>query len=454
MDRQQALAAADQAGINHIQLELIDPVGIGRGVLLAREYLERALTRGVNFSVTTVGVDLDSNIVRDALGVQAGDFWALGDPATFVPIPWLEHTAHVFADLTTVDGQPWEGCPRERLRRQETLLAAELGVASLGFEQEGSLVTREAGRPPKRPYNGHFFNFDILSAEHPFLSELFSALREIGIEPEKVRAENQFGQIELNTRFGPPLQAVERHWLFKQAFRQIARRHGYIGSFMPKLFLDAQGSGLHLHIGMTDADGRDLFYDPNDARGLELSDAGWHFLGGLLEHSAAILAIGSPTVNSYKRLQPGTWSPSHLGFAMGNRSVFVRVVESRPNAPGGASPKRLELRSPDGTCNAYLLAIAVLAAGRDGVRRGLVPGPNLTGRDTAEMTAEERERYGARFLPRTLDEALDGLEADTLILDALGPVLSEAFLAAKRSEWQTYQASVSHWEFDHYLEHF
>jgi glutamine synthetase len=276
----------------------------------------------------------------------------------------------------------------------------------------------------------------------------------MGIEPEKVRSENGSGQIEFNTRFGTPLQAVEQHWRFKQAFRQLARRHGYVGTFMPKPFPHLQGSGLHLHIGVTGAAGRDLFYDAADPRGLELSRVGYGFLGGLLAHVGAIVALGSPSVNSYKRLQPGTWAPAHRGFAAGNRSVLVRVVESRPHAPGGVGAKRLELRSPDGTCNPYLLAIAVLAAGLDGVRRELDPGQDLTGHDTALLSADERDRLGAPDLPRTLDQALDALEADPIVAEALGTTIYESFLAAKRSEVLSYQADVSEWEYAHYLERF
>ncbi len=453
MNREQVLASAEQQEIAFAQLEFVDPVGIGRGVLLAREHLPQALNRGINFSVSTMAVSLDSHIVVPELGVQAGDFWAVADPSTYVVLPYLERTAHLFADLVDADGRPWPGCPRAALRRQCAAAAQELGRVTLGFEQEGALVKRENGRP-RWAHEGHFFNFDILNAEHPFLLDLVGVLRAMGIEPEKARAENQFGQIELNIRYGEPLAAVEQHWRFKQAFRHLARRHGLIGTFMPKPFMEAQGSGLHLHIGLRDSAGHDLFFDPDDDSGLELSALGRHFLAGLLAHSGGILALGSPSVNSYKRLLPGTWSPAHSGYAVGNRSVFVRVVESRPAAAGGPSAKRLELRSPDGTCNPYFLAIAVIAAGRDGVRRALDPGPALTGHDTAELSAAERERLGARFLPRTLDQALAVLEADEVLREALGPLLFGSFLAAKRDELESYHTVISEREYAHYLEHF
>ena len=453
MTPQELLARVERDGVDLVQLEMVDPNGISRGIALAREHLPRAMERGINFSVTTLAVDLDSHITSPSLGVQAGDFWAVADPASYVPLPYLERTGHLFADLRDVDGQPWPGCARERLRQQDALVRRELGQVTLGFEQEGFLVTRREGRPAWT-HDSHFFSLDILSAEQPFLRDLFAALRAMGIEPEKVRAENEHGQIELNIRYGEPLPTVEQHWRFKQAFRRIARQHGLIGTFMPKPFPTAQGSGLHLHVGLHAADGRDLFYDPSDPNGLELSERGRAFLGGLLAHTPALLAVGSPSINSYKRLLPGTWAPAHHGYAMGNRSVLVRVVESRPRAPGGPTAKRLELRSPDGTSNPYYLAIAVLAAGLDGVRRRLDPGAPLTGHDTAELSSEERARLGARFLPRTLAEALDALEADDVVREALGPILSDAFLAAKRSEVASYQASVSEWEYAHYLEHF
>jgi glutamine synthetase len=454
MNRDQLLAHVEQEGIDFIQLEMLDPNAIGRGVVLAREYLARALDRGVNFSVTTMGVNLDAEFALPALGVEAGDFWAVANPESYTALPYLEHAGHVFCDLRDVAGRPWDGCPREALRRVDAAARRELGMVTLGFEQEGFLVTRGPDGRPKRLDNGHFFNFDILNTKHPFLRDLADCLRQMGIEPEKVRSENQFGQVELNVRYAAPLQAAERAWLFRQAFRNLAKRHGYIGTFMPKVFADAQGSGLHLHIGLSDPSGRDLFYDPADPHGLELSAAGRHFLGGLLAHAEALVALGSPSVNSYKRLLPGSWSPAHHGYAAGNRSALVRVIESRPNAPGGPTSKRLELRSPDGTCNPYFLATAVLAAGLDGVRRELEPGQDQSGHDLAALADTERERLGAAELPRTLDRALDALERDGLMREALGATLFDAFVGSKRSEFRNYHTSISDWEVEHYLEHF
>src|SRR5947199_8577787 len=125
MNRDQLLAHVEQGGIDFIQLEMLDPNAIGRGVVLAREYLARAVDRGVNFSVTTMGVNLDSEFALPSLGVEAGDFWAVADPQSYTALPYLEHTGHIFCDLRDVDGRPWDGCPREALRRADAAARRE-----------------------------------------------------------------------------------------------------------------------------------------------------------------------------------------------------------------------------------------------------------------------------------------------------------------------------------------
>jgi len=169
---------------------------------------------------------------------------------------------------------------------------------------------------------------------------------------------------ELNVRYNEPLPAADAHARFKLAFRAIARQHGLVGSFMPKPFANYPGAGCHVHISVADKDtGADRFADPLDTRGIGLSELAYHFLGGLLDHAGALCAIGSPTVNSYKRLQPGSWAPSIKSYGVGNRSAMVRVVEARSDNNGAKDRlTRLELRTPDGTANSYLLAAAIMAS--------------------------------------------------------------------------------------------
>jgi glutamine synthetase len=254
--------------------------------------------------------------------------------------------------------------------------------------------------------------------------------------------------LELNVRYNDALPAADQHVRFKLAFRALTRKHGLLGSFIPKPFEDMPGAGCHVHVSVAEpGSGRDLLGGAgDDPRGLGLSETGYHFLGGLLRHADALCAIGSPTVNSYKRLQPGLWAPAAKGYGLGNRSAVVRVVQRRT---GQASPARLELRSPDGTANSYFLSAAIIACGMDGVRRQLDPG------DPSDVDLGMLVDWsGVSWLPRSLDRALDALEANEVLRAALGDQLLEGYLRTKRHEWNAFSHAVTDWEHRTYAEFF
>jgi glutamine synthetase len=257
---------------------------------------------------------------------------------------------------------------------------------------------------------------------------------------------------EVNFEHGRPLEAAERYFRYKQAFRLVARQHGMVGSFMPKPFAAGVGAGLHLHVSCLGPGGEDLF--GGGLSGVELTDRGRWFVGGLLRHAPSLIALGSPSVNSFKRLQPGTWAPTHAAYGAGNRSAMIRIVQGRTDLRGEAATRRIEIRSPDGTCNPYLLAGAVLAAGLDGVRNQLDPGPP-TDYDIAHPEASGRTPNDLPpSFPRSLDAALDCLEADEALREVLGAAIVDAFLKIKRIEWAKFMAYVTDWEHRYYAEFF
>jgi glutamine synthetase len=230
------------------------------------------------------------------------------------------------------------------------------------------------------------------------------------------------------------------------AASEIANELGLICSFMPKPFANRPGNGMHMHLSIGDG-ARNLFEDKSDPRGLDLSRLAYHFLGGLLAHAPGITALCAPTVNSYKRLVVGrsltgaTWAPAYISYGDNNRSTMVRVPKGR-----------LELRLPDGACNPYLATAAVIAAGLDGIARELDPGEprNVNLYDWSDAQLREA---GIGMLPQNLNAALDALEADPVIADALAPLTAE-FLKLKRQEWIEYMRHVSDWEINSYLEFF
>ena len=231
------------------------------------------------------------------------------------------------------------------------------------------------------------------------------------------------------------------------AASEIANEMGMVCSFMPKPFAHLPGNGMHMHASIADAAGANLFEDKSDPQGLNLSTMAYHFLGGLLAHAPALTALACPTVNSYKRLVVGrsltgaTWAPAYISYGDNNRSTMVRIPKGR-----------LELRLPDGSCNPYLATAAVIAAGLDGIERQLHPGP-AHNENLYDLTPAQLRERGIAVLPQNLDRALDALEADRLIVEALGPVACE-FIRLKRMEWIEYMRHVSDWEIKSYLEFF
>jgi len=226
--------------------------------------------------------------------------------------------------------------------------------------------------------------------------------------------------------------------------RALAREAGWVASFMPKPYADLPGCGLHLHLSLWDGEGqRDLSIGEADDE--PLSPLGRRFLGGLLAHAPALTGAGSPIVNSYKRLLPGSWSPAHVCWGVGNRAALVRI-------PGMGRRRHLEFRSGDNAANPFIFLTAVLAAGLYGIRNQIEPPAPVEDDVGAVTTEEEAAARGLKFLPRTLPEALAAFEADQVVAEALGPVVFSEFLKVKRSELAAYNLHVHPWERKMYLE--
>jgi len=436
--------------LDYVRCQFIDLSGILRGRSVHRSYLGSVLQRGIPFAQINNVVDVDDGESDPALGSQAGDFWAMPDPSTFRRVPHTRGSGQMFTDLVAADGSAWPTCGRATVRRINDLVALELGTVSLGFEQEGYVLQKDGER--YRPVVvGKQMQPEILDLLDGFVTDLTAALEMMDVPVEKLTAEGGWGMFEVNFEHAAPLEAAERWFRYKQAFRIVARKHGMVGSFMPKPFADGVGAGLHVHVSCRTESGEDLF--GGGATGVELTETGRWFLGGLLAHAPALIAIGSPTVNSFKRLRAGTWAPTHIAYGTGNRSAMIRIVQGRTDQPD-RGPLRLEVRSPDGTSNPYLVAASILAAGLDGVRRRLDPGPPTD----FDIAHPENEGHPAGDLPpafpRNLDAALDGLEADGALRELLGPPLVDAYLKVKRIEWAKFMAYVTDWEYRYYAEFF
>jgi glutamine synthetase len=227
--------------------------------------------------------------------------------------------------------------------------------------------------------------------------------------------------------------------------KTIARKHGLYATFMAKPKFGIAGSGMHCNMSLFDKDGNNAFFDPEDSRGMQLSETAYHFLGGLIKHAYNYTAITNPTVNSYKRLVPGFEAPVYIAWAGKNRSPLVRVPASR------GMGTRLELRSVDPTANPYLAMAVLLEVGLDGIEHK-IEAPAPVESNIYAMSDEERREAGIADLPSTLHNALKALREDDVVRSALGDHIYTNFLEAKKIEWASYATYVSQWEIDNYLD--
>ncbi|MFT4102354.1 MAG: type III glutamate--ammonia ligase [Burkholderiaceae bacterium] len=429
-------------GISYVLAQFVDIHGVAKAKSVPVSHLPTVLGEGAGFAGFAIwGVGIEPN---------GPDFMAVGDLATLTPVPWQPGLARIVCE-GHVDGRPWAYDSRVTLKRQLARLAERGYTLFTGLEPEFSLL-RRGERGAIEPVDASdtlakpCYDYKGLSRTRAFLERLSNTLRASGIDVYQIDHEDANGQFELNFTYADCLTTADHFVFFKMAAAEIANEFGYICSFMPKPFAHLPGNGMHMHMSIGDGQ-RNLFEDKRDARGLELSQLAYHFLGGLLAHAPALAAVCAPTINSYKRLVVGrsltgaTWAPAYISYGDNNRSSMIRIPKGR-----------LELRLPDGSANPYLATAAVIAAGLDGIDRQLDPGaPQNT--NLYDWTEAQLAEAGIGLLPQNLGAALDAFEADPVVFDALGPAARE-FIRLKRMEWIEYQRHVSEWEIKQYLEFF
>jgi glutamine synthetase len=376
--------------------------------------------------------------------------------ATFAEIPWQpasgkRGTARVICDVFTPRGEAFVGDPRGVLRRQVER-AKKLGyVVNTGPELEFFLFRRdESGEIKPLPHDqAGYFDYSTDLAQE-VRQDMVDALEAFGIRVEAAHHEVAAGQHEIDFEYSDALRTADNAITFKFALKAIAQQHGLYATFMPKPIFGINGSGMHTHISLYSiADERNAFADTTNAYGL--SEIGRSFMAGVLAHARGMSAILAPTVNSYKRLTPGYEAPTYLTWGRTNRSALIRVPKVSPGK--SVEGTRAEVRCPDPSSNTYLAFAVLIAAGLDGVERGLELGAPVE-ESLFEMDASRIAEMGIREMPGSLGEAIDELERDAVIRDALGEHVFGHFLEAKRAEWNDFRLHVSQWELDRYLEAF
>src|SRR5215469_15089739 len=434
-----------------------DHGGIIRGKSASAAALPSRMVTGIGHTVAMMAMSMLDHLQPVEGMSPVGEVRIMPDPATFVPLPYAPGAAAMLADLVQPDGEPWDACARTYLKRAIADLAAQGYAAAAAFEPEFTLGRREAspdGGPDRLVPNDDSLCYSATGFHlaHDYTVDLHRALQAQGMQVENYYPELGHGQQEMSVRHAPALRAADNHVLYRETVRGVAFRRGMWASLAPKPIPDQAGNGTHLHASLTDvADdgspgGAQVFADPNDRYGL--SATGYHFIGGVLAHMPALVALTCGSVNSYRRLQPQFWSSAYSCYGMDNREAAVRICS--PLRGDESSSINLELKPSDSSANPYLALGGFIYAGLDGMQRKLDPGEPISV-DPATMSQAEREAMGARRLPQTLTEALDALAADELLMGAMGPLRSAAYLAVKRSEAVAFAEHDAAWECFHHF---
>ena len=434
--KEEILRLVREEDIQFIRMQFTDIFGQMKNVAITASQIEKALDNQIM---------MDGSSIEGFVRIEESDQYLWPDLDTFAILPWRPQygkVARLICDVHNPDGTPFVGDPRGVLKRA-LARAGELGLTfNVGPELEFFLFqTDEDGNPTtKTSDEAGYFDLGPLDHGESTRREICLCLEEMGFEIEASHHEVAAGQHEIDFKYTEALQAADNIMTFKLAVKTLAQKNGLHATFMPKPVHGTAGSGMHVNMSLF-RDGQNAFYDPADPRKLSL--LAYQFIAGLLDHVQGFCAVTNPLVNSYKRLVPGYEAPCHLAWSTGNRSALIRIPTPRGDGT------RVELRSPDPSCNPYLAFAVCLAAGLDGIQRQLTPPAESN--ENLYAIAADLEAQGVRRLPASLEAAIHALEADRVVTAALGSHVTEQYVTGKLREWEEYRTQVTQWELDRYL---
>jgi len=436
--KEDIIRLVQEENVKFIRLQFTDILGTIKNVEIPVSQLEKALDNKMMF---------DGSSIEGFVRIEESDMYLYPDLDTFVIFPWTAEkgkVARFICDIYNPDGTPFEGDPRNNLRRVLKEME-ELGFTAfnLGAEPEFFLFKLDEKGEPTLELNDNGGYFDLAPTDlgENCRRDIVLELEEMGFEIEASHHEVAPGQHEIDFKYADAIKACDDIQTFKLVVKTIARKHGLHATFMPKPLFGVNGSGMHCNLSLF-RNGENAFYDPNTEDGL--SETALQFIAGVIKHATSFTAVTNPTVNSYKRLVPGYEAPCYVAWSGRNRSPLIRIPASR-----GMST-RIEVRSVDPSANPYLAMAVLLKAGLDGIKNKLTP-PKPVDRNIYVMTKEERIENGIVDLPATLYEALENLKQNEVIVSALGSHLFEHFVEAKEIEWDMFRTQVHPWEREQYI---
>jgi len=434
------------AGIKYCLAAYTDVHGVGKAKAVPIDH----------FTGMMRGSELFTGAALDGLGQAPNDdeLSVRPDLDRIVELPWMPGYAWAPGHLY-FHHEPWPMCSRVVLQRAVDRAAALGYVFNLGIETEFYLVRREGdGIVPANPRDvlaKAAYDITDLLSNMPFMDEVIGYMNQLGWDVHSFDHEDSNSQFEFDFSYTDAMSMADRQTLWRMMMKDVARRHGFELTLMPKPYANRTGTGAHFNMSLAGLDsGDNLFADPDDPRGCGVSELAYHFIAGVLAHAPALTAVAAPTVNSYKRLVKSgsmtgfTWAPIFRSYGANNRTHMLRIPMTSP---------RVESRAVDATCNPYLAAAAYLHAGLDGIESELDPGE--PGRENMYMLSDaELSARGVKTLPRTLLEAIEAFDADSLMERVFGRELKAAYVDLKTREWWDYHNQISTWEIDRYLTFF
>ena len=447
MDVKDVAKIINEKNIDFLFGQFVNIYGVANAKLVPAAHLEDLVNTGACFTgFAAVGF---------GVGPHDPDLAAIPDLDTLTRLPWKKNVIRFASSVYEEDGKggrrPSPFCSRSILQR-EAAKAREKGyILKIGVEPEFFLVKKTADGIERADDMDTLVKpcYDLkgLTRSIDFLETIIKAMDEMGWDVPATDHEDANSQYEINFEYCDCVTMCDRYTFFKYMTAILAHQVGMIATFMPKPFANRTGNGAHFHMSLWDAKtNKNLFLDEKDPNGMGLSQLGYYFIGGLLKHAKAYIAFSAPSVNSYKRLVAGgamggtTWAPVYVSYGGNNRTQMIRI--------GG--PGRIEDRTVDSSCNPYLAAAAMLAAGLDGIENKIDPGlRNDT--NMYDWTPAELEKAGIEFLPTTLKEAVEELGKDDLIVEAIGREFCNYYIDFKLREWTEYHNTISRWELDKYL---
>lgn len=444
VSKEAVLKMCEDFDVQFVDMQFTDVIGTLKAVTIPIHKLPDALDHNVCF---------DGSSIEGFARITESDMYLKPDVNTFAVLPWTRRsedvTARLICDVYLPDGTPYEGDPRNVLKRQ-LAEAAELGYTfNVGPELEFFLCkTDEEGNVIALPHDnaGYFDQTTDLGLQ--IRRQMAFALDEMGVEVEALHHEVAEGQHEINFKYADALTAADNAISFKLTLKAIAQRMGLKATFMPKPFFGVNGSGMHTNQSLASIEnGSNKFYDAEGVYGL--SELAKHYIAGQIKHIKAMNAVMNPSVNSYKRLVVGYEAPVNAAWGQRNRSALIRVP--RVSAETASKATRIELRCPDPSSNPYMAFAVMLAAGLDGIKNNLAAPAPIEG-NIWELTEEEMKEKGISTVAFNLKEALDNLEQNEVIRGVLGEDLFSKFHRAKIAEWEDFRTSVSAWEINRYLD--